>query len=376
MNIRAVCAVSALVALGALAGPREGASHNPITTTVRYNREVARIFAAKCVQCHAGGGMAMPLTSYPQSRPWAEAIKEEILARRMPPWPAERGYGDFANDVGLTLRERDFLISWIDGGAPEGDGTPPVHVDHSGHWMLGQPDAVVSAEAGAQVTPGVRPGFQRITIETRFPRDRWVRAMDYQPGDKRVTRAAFLSVAGTGQYLGGWTPWHSSTTMPDGAAIKIPAGARIAVDVLYQAAEEPVNDRPTIAFYFVDQPRVPVTSFVMQAKSGSKGTGAGDRARAEFTARQPVRLVGMRPEVGAGARSLEIKLTQPDGATQVLLWVKQFRPDWQTPYAFRTPIALRPGATLRAYATFDPEHTGRELKVVINAYPDQSRSPR
>ena len=365
MNIRAVFAVSALVALGALAGPREVASHNPITTTVRYNREIARIFAAKCVQCHAGGGMAMPLTSYPQARPWAEAIKEEILARRMPPWPAERGYGDFANDVGLTLRERDFLISWIDGGAPEGDGTPPAHVDHSGHWMLGQPDAVVSATSGAEVTPGARPGFQRVTIETRFPRDRWIRAIDYQPGDKRVTRAAFLSVAGTGPYLGGWTPWQSSTTMPEGAAIKVPAGARIAVDVLYQSAEQPVTDLPTVAFYFEDRPRAPVTSLVMQAPT------AANRARAEFTARQPLRLVGLRPELSAGARSLEIKVTQPDGATQVLLWVKQFRADWQTPYSFRTPIALRPGATLRAYATFDPEHPGGDLKVVMNTYPDK-----
>jgi hypothetical protein len=76
--------------------------------------------------------------------------------------------------------------------------------------------------------------------------------------------------------------------------------------------------------------------------------------------------------LSAGARSLEIKLIQPGGATQVLLWVKQFRADWQMPYAFRTPIALRPGATLRAYATFDPEHAGGELKVVMNAYPDSS----
>ena len=55
---------------------------------------------------NAEGKMAMPLGTYAQARPWAEAIKEETLARRMPPWPAERGYGTFANDIGLTrLRE-------------------------------------------------------------------------------------------------------------------------------------------------------------------------------------------------------------------------------------------------------------------------------
>ena len=376
MKRRARLAAFTLVVLGALAAPREVGSHNPITTTVRYNREIAKILGEKCVQCHTSGGMSMPLTTYLESRPWAEAIKEEILTRRMPPWPAERGYGDFANDVALTARERDFLLSWIDGGAPEGDGAPPVHMDHSGHWMLGQPDAIVTAGNGARIAPGTPPGFQRIVIETGFASDRWVRAIDYHPGDKRVTRAAFLTVAATGQYLGGWTPWQSSTTMPGGAAIKVPAGARIAVDTLYQAAEELVTDRPTVAFYFEERPTATVTSLVMQARADTDATAPVHRARAEFTTRQPLRLVGMRPELGAGARSLEIKVTQPDGSVQVVLWVKRFRPDWQTPYAFRNALALEPGATVRAIADFDAPHGGAELKVVMNAYPGQTPTPR
>ena len=48
--------------------------------------------------------MAMPLQTWEEARPWAVAIKEEILARHMPPWSAERGYGAFANDGALTPR--------------------------------------------------------------------------------------------------------------------------------------------------------------------------------------------------------------------------------------------------------------------------------
>src|SRR5262249_16634683 len=68
--------------------PRPAYSHNPTTTTVLFNREIATLLQRKCLQCHAEGKMAMPLTTYTQARPWAEAIKEETLARRMPPWPA------------------------------------------------------------------------------------------------------------------------------------------------------------------------------------------------------------------------------------------------------------------------------------------------
>ena len=187
--------------------PRAAYPHNPTTTTVLFNREIATLLQRKCLQCHAEGKMAMPLGTYTQARPWAEAIKEETLARRMPPWPAERGYGAFSNDVGLTPREFEFLISWIDGGVPEGLGHAPDFMDHSAHWMLGTPDMIVSPPAPTIIEGRSPATFKRLIIETGLTHDVWMRGFDFKP-DARVTRAAFLSVAGTDRYLGGWTPWQ------------------------------------------------------------------------------------------------------------------------------------------------------------------------
>jgi hypothetical protein len=61
------------------------------------------------------------LVTYAQTRPWAVAIKEEILRRRMPPWGAVKGFGEFRNDQGLSSEEIEVLVSWIDGGVPEGN---------------------------------------------------------------------------------------------------------------------------------------------------------------------------------------------------------------------------------------------------------------
>ena len=44
----------------------------------------------------------MPLLTYQQARPWAAAIKESVLLRKMPPWFADPHYGKFANDRSLT----------------------------------------------------------------------------------------------------------------------------------------------------------------------------------------------------------------------------------------------------------------------------------
>src|SRR5438105_3093120 len=161
--------------------PRPAYSHNPTTTTVLFNREIATLLQRKCVQCHADGKLAMPLVTYAQARPWAEAIKEEALARRMPPWPAERGFGAFSNDIGLTPREFEFLLSWIDGGVPEGPGAPPELVDHGGHWMLGIPDMVVSPAAATTIEAKSAVTFKRLTIDTRLTRDAWLRGFDFKP---------------------------------------------------------------------------------------------------------------------------------------------------------------------------------------------------
>src|SRR5258705_2292487 len=215
MTTRAGAVLAICAAVAWTAWPRAAYPHNPTTTTVLFNREIATLLQRKCVQCHAEGKMAMPLVTYDQARPWAEAIKEEALARRMPPWPAEHGYGAFSNDIGLTPREFEFLISWIDGGVPEGTVAPPAFVDHGAHWTLGTPDLVASPSHGASIEARSAPAFRRVIIDTGLTRDTLVRGFDFRP-DPRVTRAAFLSVAGTARHPAWWARPPALHGVPSG----------------------------------------------------------------------------------------------------------------------------------------------------------------
>lgn len=69
----------------------------------------------------------MSLTTYDEARPWAKAIRDEVLSRRMPPWGAVKGIGNFAGDPSLSQPEIDYFVAWTEGGAPEGDANllPP-----------------------------------------------------------------------------------------------------------------------------------------------------------------------------------------------------------------------------------------------------------
>jgi hypothetical protein len=82
---------------------------------------MSRIIFKRCAMCHSEDGSAFSLMTYNEARPWAKAIKEEVLTRRMPPWQAVKGFGEFNDDRGLTQEDLETISSWVEGGAPEGD---------------------------------------------------------------------------------------------------------------------------------------------------------------------------------------------------------------------------------------------------------------
>ena len=67
--------------------------------------------------------------TYQEAQPYASAIKDSVLARRMPPWGAVKGFGDFRNDQGLTQEQIALVADWVEGGITRGNNPnalPPV----------------------------------------------------------------------------------------------------------------------------------------------------------------------------------------------------------------------------------------------------------
>ncbi len=96
-------------------------AHTFYTTKITWSRDVSRIVYRHCVSCHHPGGSSFSLMTYKEARPWAESIKHQVLERRMPPWNAVKGFGDFADDHGLSQEDLEIVGEWVEGGCPEGD---------------------------------------------------------------------------------------------------------------------------------------------------------------------------------------------------------------------------------------------------------------
>src|SRR5260370_21354117 len=110
-----------MLATSLLLLPARGQAHEPITTKLTWTAEISRIVYKRCASCHRPSGAApMSLVTYGESRPWAKAIRDEVAARRMPPWGAVKGFGDFLSDPSLTDPEIEMPVLWVEGGAPKG----------------------------------------------------------------------------------------------------------------------------------------------------------------------------------------------------------------------------------------------------------------
>jgi hypothetical protein len=172
-------------------------AHDPLKTRVTWTGDIARIVSARCVSCHHPGATGtMSLATYEDARPWARAIKEEVLTRRMPVWHAARGYGDFANDPSLSTFDIALVSAWADNGAPRGIDTDVDRTAVPGTAPTpAAPPAggrAITVACGEQPAPegrllAVRPSLARgesVGIAIRLPGNRseivgWIR--DYDP---------------------------------------------------------------------------------------------------------------------------------------------------------------------------------------------------
>src|SRR6476620_12189052 len=135
LGMRVVLGISAAMSL--LAQTKHGSSST-------FAKDVAPLLQRNCQTCHRPGQAApFSLLTYEQARPWAKAIKEAVLQRKMPPWFADPQYGQFANNPSLSRSEIDTLVAWVDGGAPMGDAKElPAPKQFAEGWTIPKPDIV------------------------------------------------------------------------------------------------------------------------------------------------------------------------------------------------------------------------------------------
>jgi hypothetical protein len=359
---------------------RPASAHEPITTKVRFNKEVVRVLQRSCLGCHRPGGIAMSLATYEEARPWAKAIKEELLEKRMPPWHAVKGYGEFRNAPSLTQRDVDLIVNWVEGGAPKGDEKDlPAAPLFSNDWQLGKPDLILKPESERRIA-GDADEFRTFVLATKLKEDRWLTAIDLQPGNGTVVHCAkfylLKSLADplpdpvtpvksedsatsvdlhTAAVLATWMPGQKQIALDDGLAQLLPAGSRIAVRIHYRGSGEAGNDVSTAGLYFAKTPLRKQLQEIAITNADAIIPVAAEPypLKVSFTTQSDTEAIAIRPRVHALVVSLQATAYRPDGSEEVLIWTRRYQFDWEPTYYFKQPVALPKGTRVDVIAYVD-----------------------
>lgn len=303
----------------------------------------------------------MPLLTYQQARPWAKAIKTALLTGKMPPWQADPRYGKFSNDLRLAPGEKETLLAWIDGGAPEGDpADAPRPRQFVEGWRIPKPDMVFEMPEDFEVPARGVINYQYISVATHFTEDKWVEAVEVRPGSRAAVHHAIVVVdngrgENEGEYLAGYAPGMTPQFWKPGQARLIKAGSTLVFQMHYQATGKAVKDRTKIGLIFAKNP--PAEQIVaMQAAAHALAIPAGDpdyHVAASETILEPVKLVGLRAHMHLRGKSFMFRAVYPDGRTEVLLDIPHFDFNWQPYYYLETPKLLPRGTRIEALAVYD-----------------------
>jgi hypothetical protein len=337
-----------LVAVAALTWSRFAAAAEPSAPT--YHKEVVRIIQKNCQDCHRPNQVApFALLTYDQARKRAADLAHVTSERTMPPWPASSSYGGPFRDARvLTDAEISTLRAWVEADCPEGkpSDAPSPRIFSSG-WPLGEPDLTLTMPEPYNVAASGDDDFRVFVLKTNLTEDRWIRSLDFRPGNRSVVHHVIAAVdtsgrgreldaadPGPGYYaLGGfgegvpinaflpiWTPGAKPRFCPDGTGYKLPKGADILIQVHYHKSGKPETDATTLGLYLSKKPlpRQVQTGFVFPNVTMEHVFAVQQKIAAAKKGAQRPRLGDFLHDVlviPAGKSNYEVKATTKAGAS-------------------------------------------------------------
>src|SRR5262249_38841892 len=131
-----------------------------------FYRDVLPILSERCQTCHrAGEASPMALESYRQVRPWAAAIRDAVVSRKMPPWFADPRFGQFTDDPSLKPEQIRTIVEWVRSGARAGDpADAPPKTSWPQGWNIGAPDLVLRPAVAFDVPANGAVEYQHIIL--------------------------------------------------------------------------------------------------------------------------------------------------------------------------------------------------------------------
>jgi mono/diheme cytochrome c family protein len=346
-----------------------------------FNKDVAPIVFNHCTSCHRPGEIGpFPLVNFNDVKKRARQIEDVTEDKLMPPWKATEDYGHFVGERRLSKAQIDTIKAWVAGGMAEGDAKDlPAMPKFPEGWQLGEPDLVVKMNETFEIPAEGRDVYRAFVLPLNLSEDKFVRAVEFRPSNRRVTHHALFFLDGSGKAreldqrdegpgyksfggpgftptggLGGWAPGTQPQELPQGVARMIRKGSDLVLQMHFHPTGKIEKEQPTIGIYFTKKrPEKILAGFALLDRRLDIPAGESFIARDEFVLPIDMQVTGVTPHAHLLGRSMKAWATLPDGKIEPLIEIKAWDFDWQEQYVYRKPLDFPKGTKLSMEFTYD-----------------------
>ena len=334
-----------------------------------YAKDIAPILKARCVSCHMEGGIApFAMNSHQMIQGWSPMIREVLYTKRMPPGQIDNEYvHDFRDVSHITPEETIKLVSWIESGAKNTDGSDPLaeYSPEMAKWAYGEPDMIIPIPPQQIPATGVQD-YRNIPVALDIEEDIWVKAVEFEAGDPTVLHhiiAFAYSPGGVNQFeilnqgigLGAYAPGNEINTYPENSGFPLKVGGGLLLQLHYTTSGKETTDASEIALYLWDE----------KPERQVLGGSAADLdinippfaqrhemvATAKFRKDSYITMLG--PHMHYRGHDANFTLVYPDGSSEEVLNVPNYQFNWQKVYDFKDPKFVPAGTQMVFTGTFD-----------------------
>jgi len=344
------------------------------SATPDYSTEVAPIIAEQCATCHREGGIGpFAMDSHLMVQGWSPMIREVVLTKRMPPIQVDPNIGHFTNANYISDDELQTLVHWIDAGSPRGSGAADplteIEIPNWKDWTYGEPDYIITAPKMEIPATGVLD-YINVDVDLPFDEDKWVRAVQFIPGDESVLHHLLTYVtapledfdggeANTAsvarRFLEGYAPGKvEAMEFPENTGVFIPEGHKLSMQFHFTTNGRATTDETTLGLYMYDEP--PMYENFTRSVAGPFKIPPHDqdyKAAAQYVFDEDVVVTGLRAHMHFRGKDMKFSAEAPDGTFTELLSVPNYSYAWQPTYALEEPIRLEAGTKVHVTGAFD-----------------------
>lgn len=353
---------------------------------VTYYKDIEGIILKNCAPCHQPGKAGpFSLLTYKDVASRGAFIAHVTKSKYMPPWKADPSYSSFANERTLTDSDIELIAKWVNLGMPKGKKKKENTKVPAGPYPAQMPDMTLTMNEAYPIQATGTDDYRFFVLPTNLPADKYLSAIEFVPGNKRLVHHSRLMTDTTHQvraihglsaddpaissfekyppadpFLYGWVPGNFPLLFPEGTGKKIHRQSDIILNIHYAPTGAVSFDQSKVNLYFTDRPierevyslsitESHITNPPFLIKAFTKPTFYSTYGPLPAS----ISVIAVLPHMHYLGKYFKAYALTPEGETIPLIRINDWDFRWQGNYQYSKLLYIPKGSTIHIEAKFD-----------------------